>query len=204
MSNGGRERGRVCIVRVSQSNELVKAVLLYCADRLAQGDIQSLLDLGLKDSDLRELAALKLVDLAQGDRFNGCFCVEVKLDVAAFRAMLHHTRAMLASEGHERALILADAPFAMMNSLFGICTRDFTRMRSQLQVVSSPGRPPGPDEATVAKLWHAIRQRVNGLNGDSSLRPQDYLDIADECEASMRHVWRVAQDVPGACGAPGP
>jgi len=144
---------------VSQSNELVKSVLLYCADRLAQGDIQSLLDLGLKDSDLRELAALKLVDLAQGDRFNGCLCVEVKLDVAAFRAMLHHTRTMLASEEHERALILADAPFAMMNSLFGICTRDFTRMRSQLQVVSPPGRPRGPDDATVAKLWHALRRR---------------------------------------------
>ena len=91
--------GRVCVVRVSQSNkrtELVKAVLVYCAGRLVEGDIQALLDLGLEDADLNELAAVRLVDLAQADRFVGCLRVDVTLDVPAFRAMLRHAEASCA------------------------------------------------------------------------------------------------------------
>ncbi len=193
-----RKEGRV--VRVSQSNELVKAVLVYCAGRLAEGDIQPLLDLGLDDTDLKELATLKLVDLAQANRFKGCLRVEVKLDVPAFRTMLRHARGVFASDECERTLILADAPFAMMNSLFGISNRDFTRMRAQLSVESPPGRPPAPHEGTIAKLRQAIERRVKAQGSDSLLRPQDYLDIADECDASMRHVWAVAQERARACG----
>lgn len=142
------------------------------------------------------------MDLAQADRFSGCVRVEVELDIPAFRTMLRHARGMFTSEEHQRTLILADAPFAMMNSLFGICTRDFTSMRAQLRVESPPGRPRAPDEGTIAELWHAIRQRVKERGDDSLLQPQDFLDIADECGASIRHVWRVAQEVPGACSGP--
>ncbi|RMD64158.1 MAG: DUF2857 family protein, partial [Alphaproteobacteria bacterium] len=92
----------------------------------------------------------------------------------------------------QRDLIQADAPLEMMRSLFGVGSREYTRLRRMLAVEPAVGRPPEPDEETGHRLWRALSARLESA-GEEALDPKEYLAVQQESGASMRAVWNLVQ-----------
>jgi hypothetical protein len=91
-----------------------------------------------------------------------------------------------------QALIVADAPQEMMQVLFGLSPRDYTRLRRILLVDPSIGRPPELDEASSHTLWEAWSGRVDDEES-GLLTPEQYLAIYEETGLSMRAIWGLTQ-----------
>ena len=79
-----------------------------------------------------------------------------------------------------------------MRSLFGIGSREYTRLRRMLAVEPAVGRPPEPDEETGHRLWHALSARLTSA-ADEEIDPKEYLAVQRESGASMRAVWNLVQ-----------
>jgi hypothetical protein len=80
----------------------------------------------------------------------------------------------------------------MMRSLFGVGSREYTRLRRMLALEPAVGRPAEPDEETAHKLWHSLSARLKS-DPSAPLEPNEYLAIHEESGASMRAIWNVAQ-----------
>jgi len=79
-----------------------------------------------------------------------------------------------------------------MCSLFGVGSREYTRLRRLLTVDPSIGRPAEPDEATSHAVWQAWSERVKE-DPTVPLTPEDYLALGEDTGASMRAVWNLIQ-----------
>jgi hypothetical protein len=80
----------------------------------------------------------------------------------------------------------------MMQVLFGLNQRDYTRLRRTLSVDLAIGRPPELDEASSHRLWEAWSTRVDG-EASGLLMPEQYLTIQAETGLSMRAIWNLTQ-----------
>jgi hypothetical protein len=80
----------------------------------------------------------------------------------------------------------------MMQTLFGLGSREYTRLRRLLTVDPSVGRPAEPDEASSNRLWGVWVQRV-GDQREGPLSPHEYLAIHRETGISMRGIWNLTQ-----------
>ena len=76
----------------------------------------------------------------------------------------------------------------MMRRLFGMGSREYTRLRKMLTARPAVGRPPEPDEETSHRLWRSLSARVRP-DADAELAPTDFLAIHRESSASLRAVW---------------
>jgi len=106
--------------------------------------------------------------------------------------MIEHMRRQRESEELQQVLIAADAPLEMMQTLFGLGSREYTRLRRMLTVDPSVGRPAEPDEESTHKLWNAWSQRAD-REDDGPLAPSEYLTIHRETGIAMRAIWNLTQ-----------
>ena len=106
--------------------------------------------------------------------------------------MIEHLSEQRAMEDTIQALIVADAPQEMMQILFGLSPRDYTRLRRILLVDPSIGRPPELDEASSHTLWEAWSSRVDGEES-GLLTATQYLAIHEETGLSIRAIWGQTQ-----------
>jgi hypothetical protein len=106
--------------------------------------------------------------------------------------MIEHLSAQRALEDTLQTLIVADAPQEMMQVLFGLNPRDYTRMRRLLLVDPSIGRPPELDEASSHRLWESWSSRLDGEES-GLLTPEQYLAIQAETGLSLRAIWGLTQ-----------
>ena len=90
-------------------------------------------------------------------------------------------------------MIRADAPFDMMQRLFGTTRRVYTKLR-QAFGVSSAGRPREPTAAEAALLSHALEHRLQE-SSRYQLAPADYLAISSNCSVPLRIVWRQSKRI---------
>jgi hypothetical protein len=80
----------------------------------------------------------------------------------------------------------------MVQMLYGLNTRDYTRLRRMMSVDPSVGRPSEPDEASSHRLWEAWSSRVDGEE-TGLLTPAGYLDLQRETKVSLRAIWNLTQ-----------
>lgn len=167
------------------------AVMLYAVRCLGDGDQQSLREMGLGP---RELDALRDLEMADLYRFGAlrAHCVAISIDREVFWPLLSRLKDARQSEELQRDLVKRDAPLDMMRRLFGMGSREYTRLRRALAVEPTVGRPPEPDEETAHRLWREIDAASAGRDGPELL-PGQYLDICETTGASLRSVWRYAQ-----------
>jgi hypothetical protein len=171
--------------------DLVTAVLLYAMRCLAEGDQPALRAMRFGPKEVEALRELNLADLYRVGSLRA-HCLDIRLNPDVFWPMLQHLRATRRAEELQRDLIQADAPLEMMRSLFGVGSREYTRLRRMLAVEPGVGRPPELDEATSHKLWHALSARFTS-DADSHLDPGEYLVVQEESGASLRAIWSAAQ-----------
>jgi hypothetical protein len=142
----------------------------------------------------KEVEALRELNLADLYRVGSlqAHCLAIHLDRDVFWPMLANLRATREAEELQRDLIQADAPLEMMRSLFGVGSREYTRLRRMLALEPAVGRPPEPDEDTAHKLWRALSAHLQS-DADEPLDAKQYLLVHEESGAPMRAIWSVAQ-----------
>ena len=171
--------------------DLVTAVLLYAMRCLAEGDQHALRAMQFGPKEIEALRELNLADLYRVGSLQA-HCLAIRLDRDVFWPMIANLRATREAEEVQRDLIQADAPLEMMRSLFGVGSREYTRLRRMLALEPAVGRPPEPDEETSHKLWRALSAHLQS-DADEALDPKQYLAVHEESGAPMRAIWNLAQ-----------
>ena len=171
--------------------DLVTAVLMYAMRCLAEGDQAALRHMNFGVKEIEALREMRVADLYRVESLRA-HCLEIALNRQVYWPMIEHLSEQRALEDTIQALIIADAPQEMMQVLFGLNQRDYTRLRRTLSVDLAIGRPPELDEASSHRLWEAWSTRVDG-EASGLLMPEQYLTIQAETGLSMRAIWNLTQ-----------
>lgn len=175
----------------TKESELVMAVMLYAIRCLSENDQHALRNMNFGPEEVAALRGLNLADLYRAGSLQA-HCLDIRLNRDVYWPMLAHLRRERESEELQRDLIQADAPLEMMRSLFGLGSREYTRLRRMLTVEPAVGRPPEPDEETAHRLWRALATQMQ-TDKDNGTDPGVYLAVHHETGASLRAVWNLAQ-----------
>ncbi len=187
----------------NKDSDLVTAILMYAIRCLAEGDHTALRNMNFGPHEIEALREMNLSDLYRVESLR-VHCLKIELDRQVYWPMMAHLRQQSESEETQQTLIAADAPLEMMQTLFGVGPREYSRMRRMLSVSPSVGRPPEPDEAGTHTLWHAWVDRV-GDDQSELLSPPAYLELQAETGLSMRAIWNLIKrwdqygDLTGRC-----
>ena len=171
--------------------DLVTAVLMYAMRCLAEGDQAALRHMNFGVKEIEALREMRVADLYRVESLRA-HCLEIALNRQVYWPMIEHLSEQRALEDTIQILISADAPQEMMQVLFGLNQRDYTRLRRTLSVDLAIGRPPELDEASSHRLWEAWSTRVDG-EASGLLMPEQYLTIQAETGLSMRAIWNLTQ-----------
>ena len=171
--------------------DLVTAILMYAMRCLAEGDQAALRNMNFGVKEIEALREMRVADLYRVESLRA-HCLEIVLNRQVYWPMIEHLSAQRAMEETIQMLISADAPQEMMQVLFGLNQRDYTRLRRTLLVDPAIGRPPELDEESSHRLWEAWSSRVKGEES-GLLAPEQYLAIHDETGLSMRAIWNLTQ-----------
>ena len=171
--------------------DLVAAVLMYAIRCLAEGDQAALRNMKFGPSEIEALREMSLADLYRIESLRA-HCLEIGLNRQVYWPMIDRLREQRESEETLRTLIAADAPHEMVQVLYGLNARDYTRLRRILSVAPSVGRPSEPDETSSHRLWDAWACRVEGEE-TGLLTPEVYLELQRETEVPLRAIWSLTQ-----------
>jgi hypothetical protein len=171
--------------------DLITAVLMYAMRCLAEGDQAALRHMNFGIKEIEALREMRVADLYRVESLRA-HCLEIALNRQVYWPMIEHLSEQRTMEDTIQALTAADAPQEMMQVLFGVNPRDYTRLRRTLLVDPAVGRPPELDEASSYRLWEAWSGRVNG-EASGLLTGDQYLDIQGETGLSMRAIWNLTQ-----------
>jgi len=141
--------------------------------------------------EIEVLREMRVADLYRVESLRA-HCLEIALNRQVYWPMIEHLSEQRALEDTIQTLISADAPQEMMQVLFGLNQRDYTRLRRTLSVDLAIGRPPELDEESSHRLWEAWSARVDGEES-GLLIPEQYLAIHGETGLSMRAIWNLTQ-----------
>jgi hypothetical protein len=171
--------------------DLVTAVLMYAMRCLAEGDQAALRNMNFGVKEIDALREMRIADLYRIESLRA-HCLDIALNRQVYWPMIEHLSAQRAQEDTLQALISADAPQEMMQVLFGLNQRDYTRLRRTLLVDPAVGRPPELDEASSHRLWEVWSRRAEGEES-GLLTPEQYLAIQAETSLSLRAIWSLTQ-----------
>ncbi|HSH28955.1 MAG TPA: STY4526/YPO1902 family pathogenicity island replication protein [Thiohalobacter sp.] len=174
----------------SKEFELTHAALRYITACLIECDWSALRDMEIGPREAQALQDISLTELIQLERRLAGHVLQVKVDRAAFWAVMDQIR----DEGRHRQLrldlIRLGAPAEMMQALFGMPVKEYTAARRVLGAPPTVGRPPEPSEEEARAVWLAWEQ----LGQAPSLSPSPaWLDIAEITGLPLRLIWRVTQ-----------
>jgi len=175
----------------SKEADLITAVLMYAIRCLAEGDHAALHNMNFGPQEIEALRHMSLADLYRVESLRA-HCLEIALNREVYWPMVDHLQQQRQSEEWQQALIAADAPLELMQTLFGVGAREYTRLRRVLTVEPSVGRPLEPDEATSHRLWTAWKSQA-GSEDAEVLSPETYLELHHETNIPMRAVWNLTQ-----------
>ena len=175
----------------TKESDLIAAVLMYAIRCLAEGDQAALRAMNFGPREIEALREMNLADLYRVESLRA-HCLDIVLNRDVYWPMIEHLRRQRESEDLQQVLIAADAPLEMMQTLFGLGSREYTRLRRMLTVDPSVGRPAEPDEDSTHTLWNVWVQRADRAN-DGPLPAQEYLAIHQETGIPMRAIWNLLQ-----------
>ena len=175
----------------SKESDLVIAVLMYAVRCLAEGDLAALRSMNFGPKEIEALREMSISDLYRVETLRA-HCLKIALNRQIYWPMMDHLRQHRESEETQRSLIAVDAPQEMMQTLFGVGPREYSRLRRMLSVAPSVGRPQNPEEDESHKLWHAWEEKGYDKNPET-LTPDVYLNLHAETGVPMRAIWNLTQ-----------
>ena len=177
-------------MNATREADLVSSVLMYAIRCLAECDWVALRNMKFGPKEIEALRGMSMADLYRIESLRG-HCLDIMLDRQAFWQMIEHLRSWRKSEETLQSLIAADAPQEMVEVLFGLKPRIYSRLRRNLSVEPSVGRPAEPDEASANRLWEVWSKRVQDSEGEPT--PEAYLEIHQETGLAMRAIWNLTR-----------
>ncbi|MDE0249999.1 MAG: DUF2857 domain-containing protein [Gammaproteobacteria bacterium] len=177
-------------MNATREADLVSAVLMYAIRCLAECDWVALRNMKFGPKEIDALRGMSVADLYRIESLRG-HCLDITLDRLAFWQMIEHLHSQRESEEALQSLIAADAPQEMVEVLFGLKPRVYSRLRRNLSVEPSVGRPAELDEESANLLWEVWSRWVDGGEGEPT--PKAYLDIHQETGIAMRAIWSLTQ-----------
>ncbi len=171
--------------------DLVTSVLLYAMRCLAEGDQAALRHMNFGVKEIESLRELRVADLYRIESLRA-HCLDIALNREVYWPMLGNLCRQREMEDMIQTLITADAPQEMMQVLFGLNQRDYTRLRRILMVEPAVGRPREVNDETSNQLWERWSAHVDD-EASGLLTPEQYLDIHRETALSMRAIWMQTQ-----------
>lgn len=171
--------------------DLISAVLRYAIRCLADGDREALRAMNFGPKEIEALRGMHLADLPRLESL-GAHCLEIDLNRDVYWTMVAHLQRERAAEALQHDLIQADAPFEMMQTFFGLSSREYSRLRRVLAAAPAVGRPPEADEASQLTLWAAWMRRREGTDADL-LTSGAYLDLHRETGIGLRAIWNLTR-----------
>jgi len=167
-------------------------VLRYAIRCLADGDPEALRAMNFGPKEIEALRGMHLADLPRLESL-GAHCLQIDLNRPVYWTLVTHLQRERAAEALQQALIEADAPFEMMQTFFGLSSREYSRLRRVLAAAPAVGRPPEADEASQHTLWSAWRRRRMAADPDDLLTPEAYLDLHRETGIGLRAIWTLTR-----------
>jgi len=167
--------------------DLITAVLIYAIRCLGEADQSALRAMGFGPREIDALQRLNIADLCRVEAICA-HCLRVDLNREVFWHMVEHIGQLRASEELQQTLIKADAPQAMMQALFGLGAKEYTRRRRLMTLEPAVGRPAEPDEAKEHALWEAWKARAKGEDVEL-LTAEDYLALKADTDVELRAIW---------------
>lgn len=167
--------------------DLIIAVLLYATRCLGEADQSALRAMGFGPMEVDALQHLNIADLNRVEALRA-HCLRVDLNREVFWHLVEHIKQLRASEKWQQTMIKADAPQEMVQALFGLSAKDYTRWRRLMTLEPAVGRPAEPDEETEHALWKAWKARVKGEESEL-LTAEDYLALKADTDVGLRTIW---------------
>ena len=171
--------------------DLITAVLMYAIRCLAEADQSALRAMGFGPREIEALQRLNIADLYRVEAIRA-HCLRVDLNREVFWHMVEHIRQLRASEELQQTLIKADAPQEMMQALFGLSAKEYTRWRRLMTLEPAVGRPAEPDDEKAHALWDAWKARVND-EALELLTAEDYLALKAATDVELRSIWHLTR-----------
>jgi hypothetical protein len=172
--------------------ELVFHTLRYVTETLAEGDIHSVLDLGLRLDQIARLERLTLGDLHHLSEVRTHF-MDIAVDPDCLDRVLEHMERNKRREALQDALIQQRAPLAMMRAFFGVTNAEYAARRKLLGLAGTGiGRPPAPSEDDEQRVWAAWQAHANDPI------EQRYLHVGQNTGIPLSTVWALLRSWEGA------
>ncbi|OOG28871.1 hypothetical protein B1C78_00625 [Thioalkalivibrio denitrificans] len=169
------------------ASEVSFSILRYAVQKLHDGDMNAVLDLGFEVDELRAMEGLTLRDLQYLSRVTVPF-LRVQVDHDVYRAMLTRVRDEAQTEAMQDTLILQGAPRQLMQTLYGMTPQQYSNRRRLLRLTGqNTGRPPRIPE----ELEHTIWRHWSALQDAEPARR--YLETAQRSQTSVANVWQIVK-----------
>ena len=171
--------------------DLTTAVLMYAIRCLGEADQSALRAMGFGPKEIDALQRLNIADLYRVEAIRA-HCLRVDLNREVFWHMVEYIRQLRESEELQQTLIKADAPQEMMQALFGVSAKEYTRRRRLMTLEPAVGRPAEPDEDKAHALWKAWKARVKDEDAEL-LAAEDYLALKAATDLGLRTIWHITR-----------
>ena len=172
---------------MSHAAELSFQILRYGCQRLAEGDVNALLDLGFLIDEIKAIEKLTLKELEHLSRLGAHF-LTVKVNHSCFATSLRHVRHEARGERLQDELLRRRAPVAMMQTLFGMTTFQYANRRKLLGLGGiGVGRPSLPSEEENHAVWYAWHEHAH------LPEPLRYLEISRKTDVPLNVIWALVQ-----------
>ncbi len=172
--------------------DLTRAFLAYVSACLDEGDTSALREIGFSE---RQAHVVNQLSLAQIKGLAQKIQLRLDLDTKAFWELLEQISDQGQLEQMKSELLRRGAPFEMMQQVFGMGSRQYTKLRKRLAAPAGVGRPRGADEEDVRALWLAWERIV----GDAQPKAAQWLRLADETGMPVRAIWALGQGWTQTC-----
>ncbi|MGH8515594.1 MAG: STY4526/YPO1902 family pathogenicity island replication protein, partial [Gammaproteobacteria bacterium] len=178
-------------MRIRKEAEFNAAILHFLAKCVAQGDDQTLAYLGLDRTDAAAIESLHLTDIDHLGSVHFPLLRKASIDRDLVHRLIERVRASRQSTSLRNELLTLDAPFPLMQALFGMDASEYAERGWRLQIRRQSGRPAEPSEDEQAAVWQAYEALQKPE--DHALNPEDYLILCKTTGLSARTVWSAMQ-----------
>lgn len=176
----------------NKETDLTLATYLYIVRCWSEQDFESLAAMGLESSEMETLRALPLSDLDRLSEFR-LQPLTIQLDRERLTQLLSHLERERQQDHTFQTLILMDAPFPMMRTLFGIDEHSYANWRRLLEIpLHSGGRPLEPDEDTAHRVWREWKALL-GDRAPEGVHPHEFITLQAQTQCPLRSIWTVIQ-----------
>ena len=182
----------------SKECDLVRAVFLYVARAIAEGDLAALQRMRLNYDDVQLFSTLRLDDLQRlaENQPHGQF-VDISWRPSDLQTLVRWAVQTRDDAELRQALIQAGASREMMAHWYAMGHDEFAAYQAMLSAPYPGGRPPKPDEATHQQVWQAWQQLMHAQAYDEAT-PEQYLALYKSTGVPLRIVWSLAKQWQGS------